>query len=428
MDGTNRKEPIRVLLLTTTRSYRNTAFLSAAERIGIQIVQAIDLPEKLSQIWDAGFSVDFRAIEDSVARITAFHQDQPLKAVLPVDDSGSLLAAAAGEVLGLPHNSSRAARATRDKLTFRQYLAGHGLNSPRFREYWTGETLTPLIAEVGFPCVVKPRTLNGSRGVIRADNLKELEAAIKRTAKLVRSIQGRPPETAVSILIEEYIPGEEVAVEGIIDNGRLEVLALFDKPDPLEGPFFEETIYVTPSRLSIEKQHKIIDTITEAAQVIGLKTGPIHAELRLNDQGPWIVEIAGRSIGGLCSQVLKFGASSSLEEIILKQACGLDYGDLVPSKEARGVMMIPIPGAGLLRDIEGMDQAKKTPHIEGIEITLPLHNTVTPLPEGDGYLGFIFSRGDSPESVEKALRQAHRALTFRIDPLLPVLKGINSPL
>jgi hypothetical protein len=422
MNAVRNHKPMRVLLLTTARSYRDTAFLTAAEHLKIEVVQAVDTPKELSKSWEKGFSIDFSALEESISTIAAYHQENPLKAILPVDDSGSMLAALAGEVLGFPHNSPEAATATRDKLVFRRLISESSLNTPRFGEYLTSEDISPLIADIGFPCVIKPRNLNGSRGVIRADNLEELEAAITRTANLVRSIQRKPVEAGVSLIIESYIPGNEIALEGILDEGHLEILAIFDKPDPLEGPFFEETIYLTPSRLSIEKQDEIINATAEAARLIGLKTGPLHAEARLNNKGVWIIEIAGRSIGGLCSQVLQFGAGGSLEEIILSQACGLNYGSLKRSEGARGVMMIPIPGAGLLRGVDGLEQAKNSPLVEGIEITTPLNNIVTPLPEGDGYLGFIFTRGNSSESVEEALRQAHQKLTFRIDPLLPVLQ------
>ncbi len=415
----------RVLLLTTARSYRNAAFLSAAEQLGIELVQAVNMPRELSRTWAAGFSVDFGEIGASLETIAAYHQRRPLQAVLPVDDSGSILAAAVGEALDLPHNSATAARATRDKLALRQLLGGSSLNSPRFSEYVTGTALSTVADEIGFPCVVKPRTLNGSRGVIRADNLQQLQAAAARTARLIRSVQGLPAESAVSLLIESYIPGEEVTLEGILDSGRLEVLALFDKPDPLVGPFFEETIYVTPSRLPAGMISRIAACTSEAAATIGLEMGPVHAELRLNQHGPWIVEIAGRSIGGLCSQILQFGTAGSLEELILRQACRLDYNSIESPQEARGVMMIPIPGAGLLRSVDGLSEAKQTAFVDGIEITAPLNNPISPLPEGDGYLGFIFSSGPSPEVVEEALRRAHRQLAFRIDPLLPLLQDAH---
>ena len=421
MDGTDNGNQLRVLLLTTARSYRNDAFLAAADRLGIEIIMAVDMPKELSRTWVNGFGVKFGDVDESVAKIAAYHKQRPLKAILPVDDSGGSLASAAAKTLGLPHNSAAAATATRDKLSFRRMLSGSGLNAPRFTAYETGSDLSAIVSDIGFPCVVKPRSLNGSRGVIRADSRQELEAAIQRTASLIRRVQGAPPGTAVSLLIESYIPGREVALEGVMDQGRFELLALFDKPDPLDGPFFEETIYVTPSRLPAVLQEDITACTAAAAALIGLKTGPIHAELRINADGPWIVEVAGRSIGGLCSQVLQFGAGGSLEEIILRQACSLDYREIARSQEAKGVMMIPIPGAGLLRGVDGLESARITPYIDSVDITAPLNNTLTPLPEGDGYLGFIFARGPSPEIVEGALRQAHSELAFRIDPLLPVI-------
>jgi len=212
-----------------------------------------------------------------------------------------------------------------------------------------------------------------------------------------------------------------VALEGLLDDGQLRVLALFDKPDPLDGPFFEETIYVTPSRLPEATQAAIATTTAAAARALGLCVGPVHAELRVNEAGAWLVEVAGRSIGGLCSQVLRFGIDASLEELILRQAVGRPLGNVAQRDRAAGVMMIPIPQAGLLRAVEGVDEAAAVPLIDGVEITARLHYPLTPLPEGDSYLGFIFARGETPAEVEAALRAAHGRLRFTIDPLLTVL-------
>jgi hypothetical protein len=425
MDSSRFEQQARILLLTTARSYRNSAFVTAAERLGIDTVLAVDMPKGLSRSWPEGFGIDFSDVAGAVAEIAGYHEKHPLQAILPVDDSGSILAATAAASLGLPHNSANAAMATRDKFALRELLGKTRLNSPRFHEYRTGSDPKTVINKVGFPCVVKPRNLNGSRGVIRANNRQELDIALKRTARLVKLANGLAPDSAVSLLIESYIPGQEVALEGIMDNGKLDVFALFDKPDPLDGPFFEETIYTTPSRLPAGIQEEIIACTAEAAASIGLTIGPVHAELRVNDDGPWIIEIAGRSIGGLCSRTLQFGTQGTLEEIILRQACGIDYQGPGKPLEARGVMMIPIPAAGLLRSVDGLDKATAIAHIDDIEITAPLNNPLIPLPEGDGYLGFIFAKGPTPELVESALRKAHDALAFRIDPLLPVLQSEN---
>jgi biotin carboxylase len=218
------------------------------------------------------------------------------------------------------------------------------------------------------------------------------------------------------ILVEGFIPGREVALEGLLSDGRLRVLALFDKPDPLDGPFFEETIYVTPSRLPAPVQEGITARTAEALNALGLRHGPIHAELRVNDQGPWIIEIAPRSIGGLCSRALRFGDGTSLEELILRHSLGLDVELLERENQASGVMMIPIPQAGILREVQGQAEAEGVPGIEEVRLTIPVGQELIPPPGGARYLGFVFARGEAPEQVEATLREAHRRLTFVITP------------
>jgi hypothetical protein len=217
------------------------------------------------------------------------------------------------------------------------------------------------------------------------------------------------------------LPGVEVALEGILERGKLKVLALFDKPDPLEGPFFEETIYVTPSRLPEAVQQAIFVHTDQAVKALGLHHGPIHAELRVNEAGPWLLEVAGRSIGGLCSETLQFGSDISLEELILRQAIGLEVTSLDRDNRANGVMMIPIPETGILKEVTGLAEAEAVAHIDRIEITAAINYPLIPLPEGESYLGFIFAGGETPAEVEAALRQAHTKLRFRIEPMLPLL-------
>jgi biotin carboxylase len=272
-----------------------------------------------------------------------------------------------------------------------------------------------LSQTVRFPCVVKPLRLNGSRGVIRADNPRQFVAAVRRLNALLDRIEGIGKH---EFLVEDFIPGFEVALEGLINNGEVQVLALFDKPDPLDGPFFEETIYVTPSRLPEATQAAICAVTASAARAVGLERGPLHAELRINERGPWMIELANRSIGGLCSRTLRFGTDATLEELILRQAAGLPIDTLSREGRAGGVMMIPIPQAGILRAVDGVDEARAIPGIEAVEITAPLNYPLVPLPEGDSYLGFIFARGSDPETVETALRAAHACLRFTIVPAI----------
>ena len=405
------------MLLTTVRSYRLPAFHAAAERLGVEVVTGIDLPVELAGQWPSALPLSFTRVDEAAGAIATYAAEHPLAAILAVDDSGSLLAAAAADALGLSHNAPAAALAARHKAVMRRLLRDGGVAVPWFAEFTTADDPAAVAAQAPYPCVIKPVNLNGSRGVIRADSPGELAAAIARLSRLLAAESTGPRP----YLIEAFIPGYEVALEGMLDNGRLTVLALFDKPDPLDGPFFEETIYVTPSRLPTATQEAIAATTADAARALGLVAGPIHAELRINDEGVWVVEIAGRSIGGLCSQVLRFGVDASLEELILRQAAGLPPGNTTRRDWAAGVMMIPIPQAGLLREVDGVDEAAAVPLIDSVEITARLNYPLTPLPEGDSYLGFIFARGDGPAAVEAALRRAHGCLRFVIDPLLPVI-------
>lgn len=407
----------RVLLLTTVRSYRLEAFRAAADHLGIEVITGVDLPDELADQWPGALPLTFADVEESARRIIAYAADQPLSAVMAVDDSGSLLAAAAASALGLPHNDPAAAEAARDKWVMRRRLREGGVPVPWFRLFSTADDPAEVVAQAPYPCVVKPVNLNGSRGVIRADTPEQLTAAVGRLTRLIsrESMEPRP------YLVESFLPGFEVALEGILDDGELTVLALFDKPDPLDGPFFEETIYTTPSRLQASTQAAIEATTAAAACALGLRVGPIHAEMRVNNDGVWILEVAGRSIGGLCSQILRFGVGDTLEELIIRQAAGLPLGDTSRHDRAAGVMMIPIPQAGLFRGATGIEEAAAVPLVTGIEITARANYPIVPLPEGDSYLGFIFARGESPEDVEAALREAHGRLSFTIDPLLVVL-------
>lgn len=409
----------RILLLTKVSSYRAPAFMAAAERLGIEVVQVVDAPQSLAGTRPDRLALDFSRPEEAVEAMMAFAREKPVAAILAVDDSGSLLAARASAALGLPHNDPQAAEAARDKYVMRRLLAPAGVPVPAFQRFSTADDPGRIAGQVTYPCVVKPLRRTGSQGVIRADTPAELETAIARLQQIL--VAGEGGDGPYPYLIEDYIPGVEVALEGMLENGELHVLALFDKPDPLEGPFFEETIYVTPSRLPEAAQEAIAGTTRAAAAALGLRRGPIHAELRLNDGGPWLLEVAGRSIGGLCSQILRFGVDRSLEELILRQAVGMGIESYWRQEGARGVMMIPIPARGLLRRYDGVEDAEAVAGITGVEMTAPLNNLLTPLPEGDSYLGFIFALAETPAGVEAALREAHARLKFEIEPVIPLM-------
>jgi biotin carboxylase len=416
--------PRRILLLLTQRTYRARSFIDAAQGLGVEVHKAIDMQKELADYWDFPLGLEYGDISGAVKAIVDFDRHKPLGAILAVDESGSLLAAEASKFLGLPHNSPEAALSARNKHKMRQALHRANVPAPPSNLYHFSEEpgldqIREISEKVSYPCVLKPLNLSGSRGVIRADNSTSFASAANQLHSLLKKHQTEPGP--FPFIVEKYIPGKEVALEGILVDGDLKVLALFDKPDPLEGPYFEETIYITPSRLAAEVQSSILDCVVQAASALGLQEGPVHAELRFNDDGPWIIELAGRSIGGLCSQTLRFGPDISLEELILRNAFGMPIQTFEREDLAGGVMMIPIPSAGLLKEVVGCKSALAVPLIESVEITARINYSLTPLPEGDSYLGFIFARGKSPDAVEAALRQAHKQLNFIIAPELPLL-------
>lgn len=409
-----------ILLLMKANTYRAADFLQAAQTLGVDVIRVVDMPQALAQEGEDFLGVDFSNPEAATETLVQYARQRAVQAILSVDDSGSLLAARANAALGLPHNAPQAAEAARDKYRMRALMADAGIAVPTFRRFTTADDPWRVAQLVTFPCVVKPLRLSGSQGVMRADDAPQLVAAIERLTRLLENLYGA--SEPLPYLVEGYIPGVEVALEGMLDQGQLHVLALFDKPDPLDGPFFEETIYVTPSRLSAQTQEAIRQATADAARALGLQRGSVHAELRINDRGPWLLEIAGRSIGGLCARTLRFGVDTSLETLILRQALGITLGDVNREQQARGVMMIPIPGAGLLKAVHGVEEAEAVPGVSEIEITAPLNNILKPLPEGDSYLGFIFARAQTPEEVEAALREAHGRLSFEVEQVIALHK------
>jgi biotin carboxylase len=408
----------RIILLTTPLSYRGSSFMTAAVNLGLDVIQGIDMPATLAEHWQMTLGLDFSRPYHAAEQLAAYVATNPVDAIIAIDDSATLVAASASAAVGLPHNDPESALAARDKFVMRERLRARGVRVPEYGRYALSLDPLKITDELTFPVVVKPLQLSGSRGVIRANNPEEFVAAFERTKHLL--VGDGHAEVETDVIVERYLPGEEVALEGLLTRGRLRVLALFDKPDPLVGPFFEETIYVTPSRHPKPVQDTIAETTAAAAAALGLREGPIHAELRINDEGVWPIELAGRSIGGLCSTILEFGSGISLEEIILRHAVGLEIPSIERSGNAVGVMMIPIPRGGMLRAVCGQDEASQVPGVTGVEITAKLNYPIVPLPEGASYLGFIFARGEKPEEVEAALRQAHAFLDIKIDPLIPL--------
>ena len=404
----------RVVLILPSATYRAEDFLAAAAALGAEVVVASDQRQALGgAMGDRALVVDPCDPEGAADAVSGLAARRPVDAVLAVDDEGVLAAAAAARRLGLAHNPPEAVAATRDKARLRAALSAAGVTQPEFRVVGPGADAGAAGAELGFPVVVKPVGLSASRGVIRADDRAAARAAAAR-ARAISVAAGR--DRAEPVLVERFVPGPEVAVEALLHDGVVQPLVVFDKPDPLDGPYFEETIYVTPSRLGPEALDSVHAQLVSAVAGLGLRQGVVHAELRVPAGRAHVIEVAARSIGGLCSRALRFGTGATLEELVLRNALGLPLSDDRREDAAAGVMMIPIPTAGRLIGVGGLDAARAVPLVTDVQITIPPGGRVVPLPEGDRYLGFVFAKGAKPAAVEAALRAAHQRLQIDIAP------------
>jgi len=410
----------RLLLILPSTTYRAAAFIEAAGRLDLDLTIGSDHRSTLAAAQPARLlALDFGSAEAIAGVVRDFHARHPLTGVLGVSDETAIVAAIASEAIGVPHNSVDACRAAGDKHRQRVLLTREGLKVPPFIRLSFEDDLAAFAATAHYPCVVKPTRLSMSRGVMRADDPAGLVVAVQR----LRAMLAEPGtakacgDAAGQFLVEQFIPGTEVALEGVLTRGGLRVLALFDKPDPLDGPFFAETIYATPSRLPANLQEEVAACVERSARALGLTRGPVHAELRLNEDGPWLIELAARPIGGRCSAVLRFGedGSVSLEELLLKaQLEGWRIGELERESTAVAVMMIPVEKAGTLAAVRGADEARRVPWVDDVVITAHPGQELVPLPEGSHYLGFIYAWAEDPETATQAVRDAHAKLEVEL--------------
>ena len=420
----------RLLLFTAKLGYQTRSFDEAARKLGFDLVFVTDRCHQLEDPWgDRAIPVHFETPDAAAYAVLAVvrGQHQSIDGILALGDRPAVAASYVARGLGILYNHPAAVEACRSKLRMREVFREAGLRVPWFRLISLTPTPEPALLGVSYPCVVKPLSLSASQGVVRANSREEFVAAVTRIRRLLESpeiLATREPNLD-QILVEGYIPGREVAVEGLLTDGKLRVLAIFDKPDPLEGPYFEETIYITPSRLAASQQREIERCALDAVRALGLSQGPVHAEFRINDDGIWPLEVAPRPIGGLCARALRFAPDAAsqtvgLEELLLRHALGLPGSDWPREQAASGVMMIPVPKSGVLERIEGEDAARSVPGVTALEITARLHDCIAAWPEGSSYLGFLFATGNTADEVEHAIRAAHSNLRFELTPRLPV--------
>lgn len=404
----------RVLVVAPRDSYRIAPYIAAARKLDVDLLIASEGRHSLAGLDTPGLQIDLNNIPATLQAISTAGYDRPFAGVIGTDDSSAELAVHAGIELKLPHNPLSAVRFARRKDLARAQLAAAGVPAPRHWRIDLRQTLAPQLEKIVYPCVVKPVAMSASRGVIRADDPEQLLQAIARIQVMLATEPAGDERNF--LLVEEFIPGEEVAVEGLLTAGQLEVLAIFDKPEPLNGPYFEESYYTTPSQHAPELQSQIGASIAEACAAYGLREGPIHAECRFNAKGVWILEVAARTIGGLCGRLLRFGTGYGLEELVLMHALGR-RPDARVAIGAAGVLMIPIPQAGILRRVEGLLAARQVAYIEEVIIDVREGYELVPLPEGSSYLGFIFANAPTPQAAEAALRSALACLNIVVAPL-----------
>jgi biotin carboxylase len=413
----------RVVLLIPTATYRAEDFVAAAGALGAEVVVASERRQALADtMGDRSIVVPFDRPDVAAARIVAAARRHPVDAVVGVDEAGVVPAALAAARLGLPHNPPDAVATTRDKAALRERLTLAGVRQPRFAVAQPADDVGALAREVGLPCVVKAVGLSASRGVLRADTPEAAVAAAARIREVLATADAGAerggdvrPDPEGPLLVESYVPGDEVAVEGLLERGRLRVLAVFDKPEPMEGPVFTETMLVTPSRGRPPGVPRGEATAAAAAAAVGLVEGPVHAELRVHDGDATVLELAARTIGGLCSRTLRFGTGLSLEEVVLRHALGLPLGDIARDRGAAGVVMLPVPRAGTFREVTGRDDALAVAGIEALDVTVSPGSEVRPLPDASRYVGFLFARAGSADAVEVALRAAWSRIGIVVD-------------
>jgi len=422
----------RVLLLATTTGYQIRSFGEAAQAVGAELMLATDRCDQLGDPWaDRAIPVRFLDDEGLMGVAIAACVTQKPDAALAVGDQPTLLAARVNEALGLPGNPPGAAARSRNKLQARDAFRSAGLLTPAYQAFSLRDNPALLAGQTIYPAVLKPLALSGSRGVMRVNDPTEFVAAFERLCALMTAPDIRLERDAAhdAALVESFVPGLEFAVEGVLTRENFQPFAIFDKPDPLDGPFFEETIYVTPSRQPASVQGRIIAAVSRAARALGLRHGPVHAECRVNQDGVYVLEVAARPIGGLCAKSLRLerhghpGTVASLEEVLLRHALGEDVSGYQRESRASAVMMIPIPARGVYRDVQGVAAAQAVTGVDEVRITVKPDSLLIPLPEGRSYLGFIFAHADTPSDAERAVREAHAQLRFLIVREVPLARS-----
>ena len=382
----------KLLLVIPENSYKSNDFVVAAEKLGIDFLIITDSEQVSSKFSDTVIINKF----DAELNKNNLKKLKDVTHVLPVDHSALKFSGYLVDLLEVKGNKLESINLSMNKYESRKIfnsLLDIKVNNEIIKNI---DDVNTFINKNG-TSVLKPIYGTASKSVLKINNVEKNKEQIE---KLMQDCFDQ------DLVIEEYIDGKEYALEGTIINSELKKIVIFDKPVEYKHPYFEESIYITPSELSSEAEKRVVSIVDKACKKIGLEDGPVHVEFKINENQIFIIEINPRMIGGLCSRCLSFGLFKvSLEEIILHAFMNNELKNIELLNNYVGVLMIPTPKSGKFISIN-KEELEKIPNISNVEITVPEGSDLLEPPYGDKYLGFAFSQGIDKKTVNESLLTA----------------------
>lgn len=361
--------------------------------------------------------------EQAIEQALRLHEQTSIGAVLGYEEDATLTVAHIAAALGLPAHPVAAAEAALDKPMMKQRFAAAGIPAADFIVAADEDEAVAWAEAGGYPVVVKPCRGSASQGVIRANDEHTLRQAYRRLRRIIRDHEldngGRPPSAH---LVERYLPGSELSCELLLQYGAPEVITEFGKPLPLTGPYFEESIYLTPPALGAALRREVHELSMAAAKALGFYHGPAHCEIRLTPDGPKVLEIAGRLLGGACAGSFRDRLGEDLDALLLRSALGERITLPAPADDAPtvGALMIPVPGEGRVVAVRGDDGARRVPGVRDVSLQTEPGEIVVPFPEQACYaVGFVSASGPDEAAVVGSLGQAAAQISLELTPLRP---------
>ena len=382
----------KLLLVIPENSYKSNDFVFAAEKLGIDFMIITDSEQVSSKFSDTVIINKF----DAELNKNNIKKLKDVTHVLPVDHSALKFSGYLVDLLEVKGNKLESINLSMNKYESRK-IFNSLLDIKANNEIIKNIDDINIFINKNGTSVLKPNYGTASKSVLKINNVEKNKEQIE---KLMQDCFDQ------DLVIEEYIDGKEYALEGTIINSELKKIVIFDKPVEYKHPYFEESIYITPSELSSEAEKRVVSIVDKACKKIGLEDGPVHVEFKINENQIFIIEINPRMIGGLCSRCLSFGLFKvSLEEIILHAFMNNELKNIELLNNYVGVLMIPTPKSGKFISIN-KKELENIQNISNVEITVPEGSDLLEPPYGDKYLGFAFSQGIDKKTVNESLLTA----------------------